>query len=90
MARSVRILFEGAYYHVINRGQGKRDIYRDKKDYHTFLNVLSYACKIYNVEVIAYCLMSNHYHLLINTPDANLSDFMRQLNGVYTQTFNQR
>jgi putative transposase len=90
MARPARIIFEGAYYHVINRGQAKRKVYLDKKDYKAFLNVLSDACQIYGVDIIAYCLMGNHYHLLVKTPNANLSDFMRQLNGVYTQIFNRR
>ena len=90
MARPARILFEGAYYHVMHRGQGKRRVYLDTKDYKAFLNVLSHACGVYGVNVVAYCLMENHYHLLVHTPRANLPDFMRQVNGVYTQIFNQR
>ncbi|VAX35234.1 hypothetical protein MNBD_UNCLBAC01-1692 [hydrothermal vent metagenome] len=90
MSRQARIIYEGAYYHVINRGQAKRKIYLDKADYKTFLNVLRNACEVYGVRIVAYCLMGNHYHILVHTPDANLPDFMRQLNGVYTQIFNQR
>ncbi len=90
MARPARILFEGAYYHVINRGQGRRKIYLDKRDYQAFLNIISETSQTYNVNIVAYCLMGNHYHLLVHTPDANLPDFMRQLNGIYTQNFNQR
>ncbi len=90
MARPLRILFEGAYYHVINRGQGKRNIFLDKADYKTFLRILKETCQLYEVSIVSYCLMSNHYHLLIHTPKGNLPDFMRQLNGVYTQVFNRR
>ena len=90
MARPLRILFKGAYYHVLNRGQGKRDIFLDKKDYNSFLKILEDTCQLYEVSIVAYCLMSNHYHLIVHTPKANLSDFMRQVNGVYTQIFNRR
>ncbi|MBU1043628.1 MAG: transposase [Candidatus Omnitrophica bacterium] len=90
MARALRILFAGAHYHVINRGQGRRAIFLDEKDNKTFLNILSKACETYKVNIVAYCLMKNHYHLIVHTPEANLSAFMRQLNGVYTQVFNQR
>ena len=89
MARPLRILFKGAYYHVLNRGQGKRDIFLDKKDYNSFLKILEDTCQLYEVSIVAYCLMSNHYHLIVHTPKANLSDFMRQVNGVYTQIFNR-
>ncbi|MCK4518608.1 MAG: transposase [Candidatus Omnitrophica bacterium] len=90
MARPLRILFEGAYYHVINRGQDKRDIFLDKNDYKAFLRTLKETCQLYEVSIASYCLMTNHYHLLVHTPNANLSDFMRQINGVYTQVFNRR
>lgn len=90
MARPLRILFKGAYYHVLNRGQGKREIFLDKSDYDNFLNILEETCRLCKVSIAAYCLMSNHYHLIVHTPKANLSDFMRQVNGVYTQIFNRR
>lgn len=90
MARPLRILFEDAYYHVINRGQGKRDIFCDQEDYHSFQEILKGACQVYGVRIVAYCLMRNHYHLLVQTPKANLSDYMRQVNGVYTRIFNKR
>lgn len=90
MARSLRILFEGAYYHVINRGQGKREVFCDRMDYQNFLDILSEACQVYGAKIVAYCLMGNHYHLLVKTPKGNLSDFMRHVNGVYTQRFNKR
>jgi putative transposase len=90
MARPIRINFEGAYYHVINRGRGRMNIYRDERDYKEFLRLLREVYDQYQAFVVAYCLMSNHYHLLICTPHANLPQFMRQLNGVYTQMFNRR
>ncbi|MFH1282104.1 MAG: transposase [bacterium] len=90
MARSLRILFKGAYYHVINRGQGKRNIFLDNKDYSIFLTCLKESCLLYKVTITSYCLMPNHYHLLVHTPNANLSEFMRQLNSVYTQIHNRR
>lgn len=90
MAKPLRILFEGAYYHVINRGQGKRDIFLNEKDKENYLRILKETCQQYKVSIVSYCLMSNHYHLIVHTPKANLSHFMRQLNGVYTQKFNRR
>jgi putative transposase len=90
MARAMRINFEGAYYHVINRGRGKTRIFRDHKDNTEFLRLLGECCDQYQVHIVAYSLMSNHYHLLVCTPHANLPQFMRQLNGVYTQKFNRR
>lgn len=90
MARALRINFEGAYYHVMNRGRGKERIFRDKKDFETFLGIIREACRSCRVEITAYCLMNNHYHLLVHTPNANLSQFMRQINGVYTQKYNRR
>jgi len=90
MSRPLRVNFEGAYYHVMNRGRGKERIFYDEKDHKRFLTILAESCEIFHVEVVAYCLMGNHYHLLIHTPDANLSQFMRQVNGVYTQVYNRR
>lgn len=88
MARPLRIEFEGALYHVTSRGNKREDIYLDDVDRLSFLKVLSDVCQRYNWVCHAYCLMTNHYHLLIETPDANLSAGMRHLNGVYTQRFN--
>ncbi len=90
MARPLRIEFEGALYHVTSRGDGQEDIYLDDNDRETYLNVLSDVCQRFNWTIHAYCLMSNHYHLLVETPDSNLAKGMRQLNGVYTQRFNRR
>jgi len=89
MSRPLRIEFSGALYHVTSRGNAQSDIYLDDQDRRDYLSVLSDVCHRFNWTVHAYCLMSNHYHLLIETPDANLSQGMRQLNGVYTQSFNR-
>jgi len=85
----LRLEFTGALYHITSRGDRQEDIYEDDDDRKAFLSVLESVCESYNWVCHAYCLMSNHYHLLIETPDANLSRGMRQLNGVYTQTFNR-
>ncbi|MBD3670659.1 MAG: transposase [Gammaproteobacteria bacterium] len=89
MSRPLRIEYAGALYHVTSRGDGQKDIYLDDKDRRDFLSNLTHVCERYNWVVHAYCLMSNHYHLLLETPDGNLSQGMRQLNGVYTQQFNR-
>lgn len=89
MARPLRLEFTGALYHVTSRGDGKEDIYFCDEDRRLFLKVLGRACERYNWVCHAYCLMINHYHLLIETPDANLSAGMRHLNGVYTQKINK-
>jgi REP element-mobilizing transposase RayT len=89
MARPLRLEFEGALYHVTSRGDRRENIYEDDGDRSSFLDILGEVCGRFNWICHAYCLMSNHYHLLIETPDANLSKGMRQLNGVYTQSFNR-
>ena len=88
MARPLRIEFDGALYHVTSRGNKREDIYLDDIDRLIFLDVLAEVCRRFNWVCHAYCQMTNHYHLLIETPDANLSLGMRHLNGVYTQKFN--
>lgn len=90
MSRPLRLEYPGALYHVTSRGDGQGKIYRDDEDRSVQLTVLEEVVKRFNWTVHAYCLMGNHYHLLIETPDANLSKGMRQLNGVYTQRFNRR
>lgn len=89
MSRPLRIEFAGALYHVTSRGDGREDIFLDDGDRELFLVVLSEAVEAYNWSVHSYCLMGNHYHLLLETPDSNLSKGMRHLNGVYTQRFNR-
>ena len=90
MARPLRLEFAHALYHVTSRGDRREDIYVDDADREAWLAVLAQVCTRFNWTVHAYCLMSNHYHLLVETPDANLSAGMRQLNGVYTQHVNRR
>lgn len=89
MARPLRLEFAGALYHVTSRGNRQEDIYELDADRENFLGVLADVCEVYNWVCHAYCLMDNHYHLLVETPDANLSKGMRQLNGRYTQKFNR-
>jgi len=88
MARPLRIEYEGAWYHVMNRGLARQTIFFNDKHREIFLELLAEISYRYRIEIHAYCLMSNHYHLLIRTPIANLSRAMRHLNGIYTQRFN--
>jgi len=88
VARPLRLEFAGALYHVTARGDRQEAIYESKRDRLAFLDVLGDVCVTCNWICHAYCLMDNHYHLIIETPDANLSRGMRQLNGIYTQKFN--
>lgn len=89
MARPLRLEFAGALYHVTSRGDRCEDIYLTDHDRIAYLKILGEVCERYNWIIHAYCLMDNHYHILIETPDSNLSKGMRQLNGVYTQYFNR-
>ncbi len=89
MARPLRIEYSNAFYHVMNRGAGYRDIFLRAEHREMFLELLREIHEMFRVEIHAYCLMDNHYHLLLSTPDANLSRAMRHLNGVYTQRFNR-
>ena len=89
MSRPQRIIYEDAWYHVMNRGAGRRKIFNDRADREIFLETLGEACHQFCIEVHAYCLMGNHYHLLLKTPQANLSRAMRHINGVYTQRYNR-
>jgi putative transposase len=89
MARPLRIEYPGAVYHITSRGNRKKPVFKDDRDRENFLNTLQHVNKRYNWICHAYCLMTNHYHLLIETPEGNLSLGMRQINGVYTQLFNK-
>lgn len=89
MARPLRIQFPFAWYHVMNRGRGGIPVFYDNHDYTTFINILKESSELWKVNIAAYCLMSNHYHLLVQTPEANLSRAMRHISGVYTQNFNR-
>ncbi len=90
MARPLRIEFPGALYHLTARGNQREDIYLDDEDREQFLALLGTVCERFNWVCYVYCLMDNHYHLVMETPDGNLARGMRQLNGVYTQRFNAR
>jgi len=88
MARPLRIQFEGALYHIISRGNEKMMIFLDDADRIKYLNVLHTTIERFNWMCHVYCLMGNHYHLMIETPDANLAKGMKYLNQVYSQFFN--
>jgi len=90
MTRPLRIEYAGGLYHITSRGDGREDIYLTNADRKAFIRLLGEVCKRFGWFCYAYCLMGNHYHLFIETSDANLSRGMRQLNGVYTQRFNRR
>lgn len=88
MSRPLRIQFPGALYHVTARGNERRKIYKSDQDRIKWLEIFTNVCRRYNWVCYSYCLMGNHYHLMIETPDANLSEGMRQLNSLYTRYFN--
>ena len=90
MARPVRIEFENAVYHVTARGNDRKDVYRDVADRQRFLETLEEAVERFGVLVHAYCLLDNHYHLLLQTPLANLSDAAGWLQTTYSIRFNRR
>lgn len=90
MARPLRIEIAGGLYHVTSRGNRREVIYEDDDDRLHWMETLSRVCARYNWRVHAYCLMDNHYHVVIEIAEGNLSKGMRQLNGVYTQAFNRR
>ena len=89
MSRPLRIEYSGAVYHLTSRGNARSNIYATDADRAEFLKLLSQTCERFNWHAYAWCLMGNHYHLVIETAEANLSRGMRHLNGVYTQTFNR-
>ena len=90
MARPLRIEYPGAWHHVMNRGRREENIFWSVKDYEMFLDVLKETAEMWNLQISAFCLMSDHYHLLVHSPDGNLARSMRHLNGVNTQRFNRR
>jgi len=90
MSRPLRIAYPGAWYHVMNRGRRAEYIFLDKLDYKVFVELLQETSEAWNIRIAAYSLMPNHYHMLIQTPDANISRAMRHVSGVFTQRFNSR
>lgn len=90
MPRPPRLQIEGATYHVMARGNRKQCIFRSDRDRHRFLEILANAALRYGVLILGFSLMSNHFHLVVTTPRGNISAFMRQVDGVYTQYANWR
>jgi len=90
MARPLRLEFAGAVYHLTSRGNARQTVFFTDDDRQLFLDTLAQVVSRYGWICHGYCLMANHYHLLVETPMANLSIGMRQLNGIYTQSFNRR
>mgnify|MGYP001596227669 CR=1 FL=1 len=88
MARPIRITYPGAFYHITSRGNERKDVFRSQRDREKFLSYLQSATERYNAVIHAYCLMSNHYHMLLETPAGNLSEIMHHINGAYTTYFN--
>jgi REP element-mobilizing transposase RayT len=90
MARPLRIEFPGALYHLTSRGNAREPIFLDDEDRHAFLDRLGEVVESHHWDCHCYCLMTNHFHLLVETPEPNLSRGMRRLNGQYSQQFNRR
>jgi len=90
MARKLRLEYPGAIYHVMSRGNRRGAIFKGDPDRHLFLDTLNEACQKTGWQVIAYCLMRNHFHLVVETPRANLVAGMKWLLGTYTIRFNRR
>ncbi|MCK5545000.1 MAG: transposase, partial [Desulfobulbaceae bacterium] len=88
MARPLRITFPGAFYHITSRGNEGKVVFKSKRDREKFLEYLESATKRYDALIHAYCLMDNHYHLMVETPSGNLPQIMRHINGAYTTYFN--
>lgn len=90
MTRPLRIEFPGAVYHVTSRGDRREPIFEDDADRQAFVGIVALALNRFDACALAFCLMGNHYHLVLHTRQANLSALMRQINGVYTQAYNRR
>ncbi len=88
MSRPLRIEYPGAFYHATSRGNEQKDVFKSRRDREQFLTYLKSSTERYGAVIHAYCLMSNHYHLLLETPEGNLSQIMRHINGAYTTYFN--
>jgi len=87
MVKPLRIEYPDAWYHVMNRGRRGEQVFLKERDCKRFLELLKELVELWNLRIAAYCQMPNHYHLLVQTPDANLSRCMRHIHGVYTQRF---
>jgi putative transposase len=80
MARPLRITFPGAFYHITARGNERKAVFKSKRDREKFLEYLKTASERYNALIHAFCMLDNHYHLLLETPSGNLSQIMRHIN----------
>ncbi len=90
MSRPLRIEFAGALYHVTSRGDRRESIFVDDEDQRALLSVVAQGLERFDAQMLAYCLMGNHYHFVLHTRSAYLSALMRHINGVYSQRFNRR
>ena len=88
MARPLRITYPGAFYHVTSRGNERKNVFKSKRDREKFFEYLDSATQRYDAVIHVFCLMDNHYHLLLETPSGNLPQIMRHINGAYTTYFN--
>lgn len=89
MPRPLRIEYGNAYYHVMNRGRARQRIFHGDEYFKAFIKTMEEAHQRFGIQVLCYCLMSNHYHLLVKTPEGNLGRAMRHINGLYTQRYNR-
>jgi putative transposase len=90
MGRPLRIEYPDAFYHITARGNERQNIFRSNRDRERFLGYFDSATERYKAIIHAYCLMDNHYHLLLQTPGGNLSQIMHHINGAYTNYFNKK
>ncbi|MES2321358.1 MAG: transposase [Pseudomonadota bacterium] len=90
MSRPIRLQFPGALYHVTARGNRRAPIFHDEKDRRAWIGILRDTCVQFHLELHAYCQMTNHFHLMLETPEGNLSRCMHALNGEYARYFNRR
>lgn len=90
MGRPLRVQYPGAFYHITSRGNERKAIFSSKRDREQFLSYLESASERYGAVIHVFCLMSNHYHLLLETPHSNLSQIMHHINGAYTNYFNKK
>jgi putative transposase len=89
MSRPLRIEYPDAWYHIMNRGRRGEEIFSGIQDYRQFFGILKETAGLWKLRIAAYCLMPNHYHLLVQTPGGNISRCMRHVDGVYTQRYNR-
>ena len=90
MARKLRVEYPGAIYHILNRGDRREPIFQDNQDRDRFLATLAEACAKTGWQIHAFCLMPNHFHLVVETPQPNLVARMKWFLGTYTSRFNRR